>query len=140
MNIRIEPYSRYNDAEIRLLYKSVGWTSYLRREDLLREAYAASLLTLAARDEGRLCGIVRGVGDGVSVLYIQDLLVLPEYQHRGIGSRLLEQMLGAFPDVNQAVLLTDDTEATIGFYEKAGFRKVNRVGCCAFIRLHDCYS
>ena len=140
MSIRIEPYTRYNDAEIRRLYESVGWTSYLRREDLLREAYAGSLLTLAAYDRERLCGIVRGVGDGVSVLYIQDLLILPDYQRRGIGSKLLERMLGAFPDVNQTVLLTDDTEETIGFYEKAGFRKVSGVGCCAFIRLHACYD
>lgn len=140
MNIRIEPYTRYNDAEIRRLYESVGWTSYLRRGELLREAYAGSLLTLAAYDGDRLCGIVRGVGDGVSVLYIQDLLILPDYQRRGIGSKLLERMLGAFPDVNQTVLLTDDTEETIGFYEKAGFRKVGGVGCCAFIRLHACYD
>ena len=63
-----------------------------------------------------------------------------DYQRRGIGSKLLEQMLGAFPDVNQTVLLTDDTEETIGFYEKAGFRKVSGVGCCAFIRLHACYD
>lgn len=140
MNIRIEPYIHYHDAEIRLLYKSVGWTSYLRREELLQEAYAASLLTLAAYDGERLCGIVRGVGDGVSVLYIQDLLVLPEYQRRGIGSRLLGQMLGAFPDVNQTVLLADDTEAAAAFYEKAGFRKANAVGCCSFVRLHACYG
>jgi ribosomal protein S18 acetylase RimI-like enzyme len=140
MNIRVEPYIHYNNEEISLLYRSVGWTSYLRREELLQEAYAASLLTLAAYDGERLCGIVRGVGDGVSVLYIQDLLVLPEYQRRGIGSKLLEQMLGAFPDVNQTVLLADDTEAATAFYEKAGFRKVNGVGCCSLIRLHACYG
>lgn len=140
MNIRIEPYIHYDHAEITQLYRSVGWTSYLRREKLLQEAYAASLLTLAAYDEQRLCGIVRGVGDGVSVLYIQDLLVLPEYQRRGIGSKLLEQMLGAFPDVNQTVLLADDAETAAAFYEKAGFRKVNEVGCCSFVRLHACYN
>lgn len=140
MNIRIEPYIHYDHAEITQLYRSVGWTSYLRREKLLQEAYAASLLTLAAYDEQRLCGIVRGVGDGVSVLYIQDLLVLPEYQRRGIGSKLLEHMLGAFPDVNQTVLLADDTETAAAFYEKAGFRKVNEVGCCSFVRLHACYN
>ena len=109
-------------------------------EELLKEAYAASLLTLAAYDGDRLCGIVRGVGDGVSVLYIQDLLVLPEYQRRGIGSKLLKQMLMAFPDVNQTVLLADDTETAAAFYEKAGFRKVNEVGCCSFVRLHACYN
>ncbi len=138
--IEIRPYTRYEDREIRLLYQSVGWTSYLRREQLLREAYAGSLLTLAAYDGDRLCGIVRAVGDGVSILYIQDLLVLPEYQRKGIGSKLLAGMLKAFPDVNQAVLLTDDTESSIHFYEAAGFRKVQSAGCCSFIRLHDCYA
>ena len=38
MNIRVEPYIHYHNEEISLLYRSVGWTSYLRREELLQEA------------------------------------------------------------------------------------------------------
>lgn len=136
---QIKPYTCFDEKEIVPLYESVGWTSYLRRDGLLREAFARSLLTLAAYDGDQLTGIVRAVGDGVSILYVQDLLVAPSYQRRGIGAQLLTAMLEAFPDVNQTVLLTDDTEATVRFYESAGFQKVHQAGCCALIRLHECY-
>jgi len=136
----ILPYSHYRDNEIKALYESVGWTSYLRYPDLLRKAYANSLKIFAAYDGDRLVGIIRSVGDGASILYIQDLLVHPEYQHKGIGKRLMAEMLHAFPDVNQTVLLTDDTDETVGFYESAGFQKVQGAGCCSFIRLHSFYQ
>lgn len=74
----ILPYSNYQDEEIKPLYESVGWTSYLRYPELLPKAYAHSLKTFAAFDGDHLVGIIRAVGDGISILYIQDLLVHPE--------------------------------------------------------------
>ncbi|MBQ8312245.1 MAG: GNAT family N-acetyltransferase [Clostridia bacterium] len=135
----IKPYTNYTSS-LEELYRSVGWTSYLRRPNLLEEAYARSLKALAAYEDEQLVGIIRAVGDGVSILYIQDLLVHPAHQRKGIGTRLLNEILGSFPDVNQTVLITDDTDETICFYEAAGFRKVQQVGCCSFIRLHECYG
>lgn len=136
----ILPYSNYQDEEIKQLYKSVGWTSYLRYPELLPKAYANSLKTFAAYVGERLVGIIRAVGDGVSILYIQDLLVHPVYQRKGIGKQLITEMLNAYPDVNQTVLLTDDSDETTGFYESAGFQKVQLAGCCSFIRLHSYYG
>lgn len=140
MEYRIYPYEHYKAEEIEPLYESVGWTSYLRRPGLLMEAYAASLKALAAWDGERLIGVVRAVGDGASILYVQDLLVQQEYQGKGVGSRLLAEMLRCYPDVNQTLLLTDDTDGTVRFYENAGFQKVHKAGCCAFIRLNDYYG
>lgn len=139
-NIVIAPYARFDENAVEALYESVGWTSCLRRPGLLREAYAASLKILAAHDGGRLAGVVRAVGDGVSILYIQDVIVHPAYQRRGIGARLLQEMLECYPDVNQVVLLTDDTEGTRRFYEAAGFRESGKAGCCAMLRLHEIYG
>lgn len=139
-NIVIAPYARFDENAVEALYESVGWTSYLRWPGLLREAYAASLKILAAHDGGRLAGVVRAVGDGVSILYIQDVIVHPAYQRRGIGARLLQEMLECYPDVNQVVLLTDDTEGTRRFYEAAGFRESGKAGCCAMLRLHEIYG
>ena len=138
--VSIRPYEDFCTAEIEDLYRSVGWTSYLRRPGLLGDAYARSLAILAAYADKRLVGIIRAVGDGVSVLYIQDLLIHPEYQRRGIGSKLLKEMLLLYPDVNQTVLLTDDTPESVGFYQTAGVQKVQAAGCCSFIRLNDWYQ
>lgn len=138
--VMIRSYEHFDENEIKTLYESVGWTSYLRYPDLLEKAYAQSLQTLAAYKDNQLIGIIRAVGDGVSILYIQDLLVSPEHQRKGLGSRLLNEMLQWFPDVNQVVLLTDDTEAMIHFYESAGFQLVQKAACCSLIRLHPCYQ
>lgn len=139
-SIVIAPYTCFDEAEVEALYRSVGWTSYLRRPGLLKAAYAASRMTLAAHDGEQLVGVIRAVGDGVSILYIQDVIVRPAYQRRGIGTRLLQEMLAAFPDVNQVVLLTDDTEQTVSFYEAAGFNRAQKAGCCAMLRLHEIYG
>lgn len=136
----IRPYEVYREEDIRPLYESVGWISYLRKEGLLQDAYTHSLKTFAAYAEEMPVGIIRAVGDGCSILYIQDLIVHPAHQRKGIGSRLMQEMLEAFPDVNQTVLLTDDTAENAAFYEKAGFQKVQKAGCCSFIRLHTCYE
>lgn len=139
-SVSFRSYEHFIEEEIKTLYESVGWTSYLRYPDLLQKAYAHSLKTLAAYKDEQLIGIIRAVGDGVSILYIQDLLVQPVLQHKGIGTQLMKEMLQLYPDVNQVVLLTDDTDEMTHFYESAGFQKVQNVGCCSLIRLHKCYG
>ncbi len=140
MAVCVKEYTLFRENEIRPLYAENGWESYLRKADLLENAYAHSLKTLAAYDGDKLVGIIRAVGDGVSILYIQDLLVLPVRQHQGIGRQLLKAMLDCYPDVNQTVLLTDDAENTVSFYRDSGFQKVEKAGCVSFIRLHSCYQ
>lgn len=135
MPVLIRTYSPYREDELLALYESVGWTNYTRRQALLREAYQRSLCAFAAYNGERLAGVVRAVGDGASILYVQDLLVHPDYQRRGIGTRLLRALLAAFPDVYQTVLLTDDQAPTAVFYESIGFSRAASQGCAAFVRI-----
>lgn len=60
---------------------------------MLAAPYKNSLCVLGAYDGDNLVGVVRAVGDGASVLFVQDLLVLPKYQRQGIGTRLLKTLL-----------------------------------------------
>ena len=60
---------------------------------MLERAYENSFLKIAAFEGKQLIGMVRVVGDGASVILIQDLLVRPEYQRKGIGSQLLRCIL-----------------------------------------------
>ena len=117
------------------LYNSVGWTNYTRAPEMLRKAYENSLLTLGAFDGDQLAGIIRTVGDGYSVVFIQDILVFPEYQRKGIGTQLLREILGRFPDVYQMELMTDNTAKTVSFYRSAGFVRADDMGCCAFMKM-----
>ena len=135
MSFTISEYKTYSAEEILPLYNSVGWTNYTRDPAMLQRAYANSLLTLAAFDGDRLVGIVRAVGDGASVVFVQDLLVLPQYQRQGIGTALLREVLARFSGVYQLHLLTDNTPQTTAFYRSLGLVKAEDIGCCAFTKI-----
>lgn len=132
-DITIAPLRSYDEGAVLALYAAVGWTNYTQRPEMLRRAFAGSLCTHCAYDGGRIAGLVRAVGDGASVLCVQDLLVLPEYQRRGLGSRLLRELLARYPDVYQTMLLTDDTPEHAAFYEHAGFTNAAKYGGGAYL-------
>jgi len=132
MEISIKEYKTYNESEILSLYTSVGWTNYTNHPEMLKNAYANSLKTLGAYENEKLIGIIRIVGDGHSVVFIQDLLVYPEYQRQGIGTALLKQILQDYKHVYQKHLFTDNTEKTIQFYKSLGFTMDTDMDCRAF--------
>lgn len=135
-NRTLIPYAQYKEEEILPLYEAVGWSNYTRRPDMLRRAFENSLFIAAAYQENRLVGLVRVVGDGASIVYIQDLLVLPTYQRQGVGSALLQMVLEKYKQVYQKILLTDSTEKTLAFYQKLGLTKVQDMGCTGFMYIN----
>ena len=135
MEIIINEYKNYEHGKIMNLYKSVGWCSYTERPDMLRKAFEHSLKILGAHDGEKLVGIIRAVGDGYSILFIQDILVLPEYQRKGIGRKLINAMLELYPDVYQTELATDSTEKTVAFYKSCDFLPYSKIGCEGFMKI-----
>lgn len=125
------------------LYRSVGWSLYLH-PGLLDACLDGSLWfetaweTPAAVGDGpgeeHLVGLVRVVGDDASIAYVQDLLVRPDRQRRGIGSGLLRDALARFEHVRQFLLLTDDDEASRTFYGAAGLVPVGDRGTVSYVR------
>ena len=60
----------------------------------------------------KLVDLIRVIGDGASIIYIQDILILPTYQRREIGSDLMKRILALYPDYYQINLLTRDEKKT----------------------------
>ena len=136
----IREYTEYHQEDIKQLYTSVGWTSYTDNLESLRKGFENSLLVLGAytgsqAEEGRLVGLIRVVGDGYTIIFIQDLLVLPEFQRQGIGSALMRAVLEKYKDVRQCELATDNTPSSIAFYQSLGMKKYSDLDCCGFMRL-----
>ncbi len=129
----IKSYSRYCEHEILALYRAVGWSNYYEHPELLRGAYEGSVCILGAYEAGQLVGIIRAVGDGHSILFIQDILVHPTHQRRGIGTALMRALLAQYPHVYQIQLSTDNTMQTTAFYRSLGFRPLSEIGCCGMI-------
>lgn len=132
MEFTVKEYAEYNAEEILNLYSSVGWTNYTNNPGMLEKAYENSLKIYGAYAGEKLVGIIRAVGDGYSQVYIQDILILPEYQRKGIGRALMQKMLDTYQNAYQIDLMTDNTEKTVKFYKAMGFTNVSDIGCCAF--------
>lgn len=117
------------------LYEAVEWSNYTEQAGMLEQALKNSLQVIAAFDEEKLVGLIRAVGDGYSIVFVQDILVLPEYQRMGIGRQLMERLLAIYPNIYQLHLLTGKEEKTKAFYESLGFRAVDELDCVAYTYL-----
>ena len=115
------------------LYQAVGWTNYTNQPQMLEQALSHSLASYVARDDEKIVGLVRLIGDGFSSVFIQDLLVLPSYQRQGIGSSLMKQALADYKDAYQVQLATDESEKTLGFYRSLGFETLSSFQCTGMI-------
>ena len=88
--------------EFNYLTNSVGWGK--RENSIVEIALKNTLYSLCVYDDEKLIGYGRIIGDKTIFLYIQDIMVISEYQNRHIGTSIMENLL--------------DKEH---FYEKFGF-------------------
>ncbi|NGT61760.1 GNAT family N-acetyltransferase, partial [Clostridium perfringens] len=88
---------------ISYLYESAGWFDYTEDLEKLEEAFKNSLKIISAWHEEKLIGLIRVVGDGLTIIYIQDIVVLPEYQGNGIGRGLIDSVLDEYKHVRQKI-------------------------------------
>ena len=119
------------------LYASVGWSNYTNRPQQLEQAFHQSLFVMAAYDDEELVGLIRSVGDGLTIIFIQDLLVYPHYQRQGIGQSLVQQTLERFKEVYQIQLATEQSVKNLAFYRELGFRRQEDFDCTGMIYAPD---
>ena len=120
--------------ELLNLYNDVQWLAYTDDSARLKNAMDNSLKVWTCWDDDKLVGLARVVGDGYTIIYIQDILVLESYQGQGIGSKFLKLILEMYKSVRQIVLMTDETEKTIKFYQKNGLVNASDYKIVTFIK------
>ncbi len=120
---------------LRTLYQDAGWSTYTDHMDSAVSGLESSLRVVTAWDDTTLIGMARAVGDGHTILYIQDILVLGAYRRRGIGRGLLYRLMAPYKDVRQVVLIADDTPSLRDFCKACGFAPLGEYQCAGFIRL-----
>jgi len=118
MNVEFYQEGFVEDKEIESLRASVGWDNIIPPHSELKE----HLFTyLTARINGELIGYIDVLSDGRVDAYIQDLIVHPKYQKRGIGSELLKRIIRYLQQKNiKRIQVIFDPELE-GFYKKFGF-------------------
>ena len=123
-----------SNNDLKKLYLSVQWFSYTDDMGTLKQAISNSLAVVSAWDNDKLVGLTRVVGDGSTIIYVQDLLVHPEYQNKRIGTIMLSMILDKYKQVRQKVLLTDDEPIVRNFYENNGFISADQGNTVAFYK------
>lgn len=122
--------------EIIDIYRDAKWTNYTNNIEMLKNAYKNSLCIVKAYIENELVGIIRVVGDGYSIIYIQDLIVREKYHRLGIGRELTKIVLNKYNNVYQKVLLTDITDKSMKFYESLGFKDSKKYECISYLKFN----
>ncbi len=118
---RLSSSDMVSDDAVVSLYESVGWSAYAKDPELLCRAIRSSSFVVTAWSEGgQLIGLARVISDDVTICYVQDILVNPDFQGVGVGRGLFAQVSERYQHVRQTVLITDDQPQQRAFYESMG--------------------
>ena len=89
-------------------------------------------IEILPNQDDKIVGYGRLIGDGICFMYIQDIMVLPEYQNKKIGTLIMNNLLEKIKELKKKnpELLTylGASEGKEAFYEKFGFKKRIDVG------------
>jgi ribosomal protein S18 acetylase RimI-like enzyme len=109
--------------EYQRLRAAVGWMDV--ETEAIDVGLRNSLFSVCIVSENKVIGCGRVVGDGGIYFYVQDVIVLPEFQGKGIGGRIMNAIMkylkahvpdGAFVGLMAA-------EGVSKFYERYGFKE-----------------
>ena len=112
-----------NVQEFNLLYNAVGWGAY--DENISKKALDNTFYSISIYDEDKIIGYGRLIGDSICFMYIHDVMVLPEYQSKKIGTLIMNKLL---QKINELKKENPNVRVYLGasknkekFYEKFGF-------------------
>lgn len=123
MNIKYTDKKCYTQVQVQELFQSVAWLS-ANYPERLKKALDHCETVYTAWDNERLVGLINAIDDGELTAYVHYLCVAPEYQGKGVGSRLLEQVKKKYKDYLYLILLAEN-KPLIDFYEKNDFKRIH---------------
>lgn len=92
--------------------------------EVAHAALANSLYGVVVTSGAQVVGMGRIVGDGAIFFYIQDIVVDPGHQRRGVGTKILDALLKHLSEAapKQAFVGLFAAKGSIQFYERYGFQ------------------
>lgn len=123
MEIKIENDLSVN--EYNNLRSTIDWDT--KDLDVVQNAIKNSIIIKKATLKNKTVGMARVIGDGIYYLIV-DVLVDPEYQKKGIGKKLIDEIVKEVENKTKKgqkcsinlVSMSGKEE----FYEKCGFKKI----------------
>lgn len=126
-----------NVEEFNYLYDTVGWESY--EKDITKKALSNTIYSVSVYDDEKIIGFGRLIGDGICFICIHDVMVVPEYQNKKIGTQIMNKLINQInkikienPYVRVYLGASKDKEK---FYERFGFitREKANLGCAMIL-------
>lgn len=109
--------------EYNYLTNAVGWGT--RENDIVEIALSNSIYSICAYENEKIIGYGRIIGDKTIFLYIQDIMVIPEYQNKKIGTNIMKNII---KKINELKKINPEIRTYLGaskgkeeFYKKFGF-------------------
>lgn len=125
MSLIISTEPPHNIEDALDLYVNVGWgTAKDYEEEKYAKAFSSSYVYSAYWCEN-LVGLLRFLTDEQSTTYIVELVVQPQYQHKGIGSALLECLV---KNHGKTTIYAESTQEFMSFYLNRCFKEHKLVG------------
>jgi len=109
------PTSAKQIADLR---EAVGWN---RMECCYENEFMTSYFHISVYDDQKLIGYIDTVSNGVTDAYIQDLMVHPEYQGKGIGTELMNRTIAYLKERKIYMISVVFDEKLLPFYKRFGF-------------------
>lgn len=100
------------------LRASVGWN---RMAFAYENPLFTSYLNISVFHNNKLIAYIDSVSNGCTDAYIQDLMVHPEHQGKGIGTELMNRMIALLKQKHIYMISVIFDEELKGFYSKFGF-------------------
>lgn len=134
MEIKYKDTHDFKSEDLKELFLSVNWSSgsYPDKLSLAMKNYET---VYSAWDNEKLVGLISVMDDGVMTAYVHYLLVNPDYQHFGIGKKLVEMTKEKYKDYLKIVLIAYDS--AMGFYDSCGFVKSENATPMAISSMSD---
>ena len=99
------------------LRESVGWS---RMEKEYGSPSISSYYHIAVYEDDELIGYIDSISNGVTDAYIQDLMVRPDHQGKGIGTELMNKMIEYLKE-HICMISVIYEKSLEPFYERFGF-------------------
>jgi GNAT superfamily N-acetyltransferase len=104
------------------LFKSTGWNEEYQLDDSrLHESIQHSWCLVSAWDGDRLIGFGRAISDGILHALLVDIIILPEYKGKGIGSTVLMKLVERCREARIPDIQLFCAKGQSGFYLRHGF-------------------
>jgi GNAT superfamily N-acetyltransferase len=121
--IIISETKEINIEDILILYKANEWSS-ANKPNELHKALLNSETLITAWEGKKLVGLGNAISDGFLTVYYPHLLVLPDYQGKGIGKLIMDKMQEKYGHFHMQMLTADGR--SVDFYKKNGFERAGK--------------